>query len=231
MERLFRITWLLIVVVALFVSCEKSNDNEVPIPADTNPMSALIEGNEWEFYVDDNVGREGYVKQVVKGDTIIDGVTYAKVYTQIDDEIDPFYNRHSQIGLSNFFNLYYRQEGGIIYWKYNLEQDERRLYNLNLCKGDRWNTVEVVGVRKIVLSDSIERRCMEVKGLKTGEHDLWIEGIGALQGGINQGGFDDVINPDGPPSFYIINSWRLLKFHSNGVELHSYDTSNLKPQK
>lgn len=173
-------------------------------------FTGLVDGNKWIFYCEKSINPEMYDTdyywtQEVKGDTIIDGCTYKKVYNTItgwenENSIDK--------PLASFFC----QEDNKIYeWS----NGERVLnYDFNLQAGEKFYTaydIELI-VDSVRYKNMPDNRSLKHLYVSMSEeqnlNDVWIEGVGSLTDGLNKSTIGSVGS-----------GRKLVSFVSQGVEL------------
>ena len=189
----------------LLTGCDK---NSLP-----DKINALEEGNKWTLYcrmfINPEVDNDFYLEQEVKGDTVIEGCSYKKVHNTITGYEDD-YKIVEPIS-------YFCQEDNKIYeWS----NSERVLnYDFGMQVGDTQYSRPGYNFRVESVSNQNMRNNISLKHLYitrlsddnkivTQNCDVWIEGIGSMNNGLNScsAGLDGV-------------SWTLLNFVYQGEEL------------
>lgn len=143
-------------------------------------FNSLADGNKWSF----NYDSDYYLEQVVRGDTIIEGNTYKKVYER--ENWDKEFELEEKL-------LLLGQEGSKIYeWR-----DNKRLlyYDFGLQAGEEFcnDLNQIIAVDEVAYKPMLNGRIL--KHLYVTIHDvdnwnvykdIWIEGIGSMADGLNE---------------------------------------------
>ena len=172
MKQILKIT-VAIMCVMLWQGC---NTDE----AEIDLTQTLIDGNKWTYYLKILPVNETHILiEEVRGDTIIEGVKYKKVYSYIND-YEGIYNEAFE-GCS-----YYREEGSKLYQYSNKDHGDVLAYNFGLKKNDKTTdcnsygeTATVKDVCRKKTQDGVKR-----KHLILNNTDTLVEGIGSLYSGL-----------------------------------------------
>lgn len=191
---------LLAMSVSIWYGCGLND-----VYSDLTPM--LSEGNKWisESRLPTYPRTEYTIIQEVKGDTMIDGTMYKKVYCTIEGYDGDLSSMHPECEC-------YREAGGKIFF-YHKNKGEQLLYDFTIKQDD--TTVECEAYHRSAIVKTVYWKCMQDgvnrKHIQLNNSDVWVEGLGSLKSGLL---------PYSGPGVYG-SPYNLLQFISQGKVVYS----------